>query len=195
MCNNIIYALQDPRTFEIRYVGLTTKGLARPNEHLKRFTTKKVAKFPIYKWIKKLDKLNLKPHILVIQEFNESKCLFDAEIYWISYFKNQGSPLLNCTSGGDGVRNMIVTDEFKKKVSDGTKIWWQQLDKTVKDKIIKNNLTNRGNNKMKLIDQFKNEYTSLTDASIKIKSSISAISLAIKDNRPCKGFLFTKVGV
>lgn len=193
MYNNIIYALQDPRTFEIRYIGLSTKGLARPNEHLKRFTTKKVSSYPIYKWIKKLYKLNLKPNILVIQQFEQSSHLFDAEVYWISYFKTQGSPLLNCTSGGDGVRDMVVTPEFKKKVSETTKIWWNDLDKNIQNKIIKNNLTYRGQNRIKIKDQNGVIYNSLKEASIKIGCCDSAISQAIKENRTCKGYLFTKV--
>lgn len=191
---HIIYALQDPNTYEIRYVGLTSKGYSRFEEHLMRCNTKKVSKFPVYKWIKKLSLKNQKPNFIVVQEFLKKDYLFDAEVYWISYFKSQGSPLLNCTSGGDGVKNMIMTEELKQKISNGTKLWWKTLDKNIRNKIIKNNLSNHGQNKLKLIDQFGNEYNSITEASVKIKSSISAISLALKDNRPCKGFLFTKVG-
>lgn len=192
---NIIYALQDPNTYEIRYIGLSSKGLLRPLEHFKRYTTKKIAHYPIYRWIKKLARKNQVPKIIVLQEFEDKKFLQDAEIYWISYFKSINSPLLNCTNGGDGVKNRIIDDNFRKKISIGTKKWWDTLDINIKNRIKENNLTGHGKEKIKLIDQHGNVYESMTDAAKQIKCNISAISIAIKKNRPCKGYILTKVGI
>lgn len=190
---NIIYGLQDPITFEIRYIGKTEKGLSRPEYHLKKFLyNKKIQKYPLYKWVKKCIKLGKIPKILIIQQFHNSKYLNDAEIFWIDFFKKQGSPILNMTKGGDGVIGYYHTDEDKLNISKKTKFWWENLDINIKQKIIKNNLTNHGKNKIKVIDQYGNYYSSLSDAAKKIGCGVSAVSQAISNNRECKGFYFKR---
>lgn len=94
---NLVYALQDPRTKEIRYIGKSTKGLKRPKYHLLPcyYANKKHDKIPLYLWIRKLARLGLKPEILILQEIDTAQNLAKAELYWIDYFKFQGSPLTN----------------------------------------------------------------------------------------------------
>lgn len=94
---NLIYALQDPRSKEIRYIGKSTKGLKRPNYHLLPcyYAHKKHDKTPLYLWIRKLKRLNLTPIILVLQQIDTPENLSVAELYWINYFKTIGSPLTN----------------------------------------------------------------------------------------------------
>lgn len=89
----------------------------------------------------------------------------------------------------EGARKKIDINNVKI----GTKLWWENLDHSVQNKIITNNLNYAGKNKIKVTDQFNNTYNSLAEAAQAISCAVSAISLAIKNNRPCKGFLFRKV--
>lgn len=193
LCQFIIYALQDPITFEIRYIGKSQKGLNRPQYHLKKFLyNKRLQKYPLYKWIKKNIKHEAVPKILIIQEFNTAEPLNEAEKFWIDYFKKQGCPLLNMTEGGEGAPGYQFTIQDKQNISKKTKIWWENLDLKIKEKITKNNLSYHGKNKITVIDQYGNHYKSLSDAAEKIGCHVSAISQAISNNRNCKGFYFKR---
>lgn len=120
---HIIYLLKDPVTNEIRYVGKSSKGLTRPKKHLLPcyYNNKRMFHFPIYRWIRKLVKKGHLPIIEIFQTFSDSYHLNQAEIYWISYFKSAGSPLLNSTAGGDGVVGNKWTEEQKKRLSEQRK--------------------------------------------------------------------------
>lgn len=117
---NIVYALQDPRTKEIRYVGKSTKGLKRPRYHLLPcyYASKKHDKFPLYIWIRKLIRLGLKPNIIIIQEVDTPENLSKAELYWIEYFKSVGSPLTNVLDASSmGNIGFRFSKEQKEKMS------------------------------------------------------------------------------
>jgi len=228
----LIYALQDPITMEIRYVGKSSSGLKRPTFHLKRYyyESKKMYDYPIYRWIRKnISLYGLLPKIIILQQFENINIqdLNSCEKYWISYFSDM--KLLNCTIGGDGCVGYRYTDkqkknlsnirkgkklteetkikyrisiqkardiasldkeEHRKKVSLGTKLWWKNLDSKTRVKLKKQLIP--GNNKLPILDQFGNKYKSLTEASKKLNCDVSAISQAIKQNRPCKGYIFTR---
>lgn len=94
----IIYALQDPLSWELRYVGRSSSGLHRPrSKHDARCENWR-------KWLARRGKL---PVVVVLQEFpgttpNVNDVLNAAEIYWIAELRRRGCPLTNCTDGGDG---------------------------------------------------------------------------------------------
>lgn len=115
----IIYALQDPITYEIRYIGKSGSGLLRPKAHiipsrLQSCTHKN-------HWIKSLLKQGLRPIIKVVQELSNFNELNTAEIYWIQYFKDIGCLLTNSTKGGMGRCGLPHTEETKRKISEGQK--------------------------------------------------------------------------
>jgi group I intron endonuclease len=112
-----IYALQDPRTHEVRYVGLGSNWKKRSSTHLQNWCLNN--DYPVYRWIKKLFRLGLKPYIICVQEFGDISFqdLKEAEKYWIRYFKSNGSHLLNCTDGGDGMVGYKFSEESRKKMS------------------------------------------------------------------------------
>lgn len=96
-----IYGLVDPITNQLRYVGKTKMKLdARIRKHLNKANLR--ARTLKINWIKSLLKQNLKPNIVIIQQFNEPDILNQAEIHWIKYFKDMGCQLTNHTKGGDG---------------------------------------------------------------------------------------------
>lgn len=137
-----IYVLQDPFTHEIRYVGMSSVSVrTRILHHLQpHMTTKKNTKhLPIYKWIKSLN--GTKPVPVVVQLFETIKLndLQQCEQYWISYFKSNGSRLLNCTEGGEGLFN--PSDEVRQKMSKSA--MGKYVSPETKEKISKSKIGNQ----------------------------------------------------
>lgn len=118
MIKPAIYFIQDPNTYEIRYIGLSTNYPIRFKEHLIRINHKDRKHLPIYCWLRTLEK---NPIFGIIQEFSINISISDlegAEIYWIKYFKSLGCNLLNCTDGG-GLINPSI--EVRRKISESKK--------------------------------------------------------------------------
>lgn len=110
-----IYKLIDPITNEVRYVGQTKRSLEqRLNEHIKGYGQK--TNSHKRNWIKSLLKQDLKP-IIELQESGLTKSLVsEREIYWIQYYKDNGSKLTNATSGGGGPLDYSHSEETKAKL-------------------------------------------------------------------------------
>jgi NUMOD3 motif len=102
---NLIYTLSDPTTHEVRYVGLSTRGMVRPRAHLSpSVLTRETHK---NHWLRALVAKGKRPIIAVVAAWDsiafEELC--GAERYWIRYFRDNGSPLTNATDGGEGTVN------------------------------------------------------------------------------------------
>lgn len=107
-----IYVLIDPRTGEIRYVGVTSRTLKqRLASHVQ--SKHKCLK---YGWIKSLQKLGLEPEIQLLQTVGETEWTV-AERYWIAYFTDAGCRLTNMTEGGEGAPGCRHSEESKLKRS------------------------------------------------------------------------------
>lgn len=84
-----IYALIDPITHEIRYIGKTD----RTNNRISAYKNRK---HPQSKRMKKwLESIDYKPEMVVFQEVSDHIAARVMEIYWIRHFKNLGCDLLN----------------------------------------------------------------------------------------------------
>lgn len=109
----IIYGLSDPRTSELRYVGRTKRKLnVRLQQHLQpaylKPNTHKNA------WVKSLLSDGIKPEIFEIETTED----FEAEEFWIAYFKSLGCNLTNGTKGGEGWKaGMKHSEESRKRIS------------------------------------------------------------------------------
>lgn len=118
----LIYALLDPDTKAVRYIGISSTGLKRPNEHKKtssmRYNTHK------NNWIKSLLNVGKMYDIRVIEYVNEDE-LNDRGVYWIAKYRMSGYDLVNATDGGEGTLGMIVTDETKRKISEARKKFYE----------------------------------------------------------------------
>lgn len=114
-----IYVLIDPRDEEIRYVGWTNDLRTRYGCHLRD-------KKPCYRtyWIMKLRRMGLKPRMEVVQEVSLQSWA-EAEIYWISYFRNIGCKLVNGTDGGQGNLGWCPSEETRTKISQSNKAVYQ----------------------------------------------------------------------
>lgn len=123
-----IYALINPSTREVRYIGKTLNPSQRISEHInntKKYRTK------VANWIKSISPN--KPEMIIIDNTNE-KHWEECEIFWISYFLYIGANLTNMTSGGDGLKS--VTKEVREKISQAnynrSPESWEKLSKTLK---------------------------------------------------------------
>lgn len=93
-----IYALIDPVTEEIRYVGKTHNLKARYGKHFNSCNNTKTRNA---NWIKSLLKRGIKPIMEVIHECDESNWSF-WEQHYISLYKSWNLRLNNHTAGGEG---------------------------------------------------------------------------------------------
>ena len=91
-----IYALSDPRTGEIRYIGKANDSAARLKDHLRE----KRLRTPLYAWIAKLRREGVTPAMDV-------QCICDTEVWQeheravIAQGRADGLRLLNVADGGD----------------------------------------------------------------------------------------------
>lgn len=168
-----IYALLDPISNKIRYIGCTSQDVnVRLKQHLKdRRKSHKV------NWINKLKKKNLIPKIYIIEKVSKSN-MFDREVFWINFYRSK-TKLTNATNGGEGVVGYIFSKKQKTIISRNTK-------KALKCPNIRKKISQAGVgrtpvNRKKIIDNFGNIYQSITIASNKINVTPSAITFAIKN--------------
>lgn len=109
--NTYIYALSDPNTFEIRYIGQTCYPLKkRLIDHLSVARTKK-RHTHVSNWINALLIQGTSPIIELIEE--NPKDIDKAEIEWISQFKAWGYRLVNHALGGNTSRGAVLTYDQK----------------------------------------------------------------------------------
>ena len=117
-----IYALIDPLTDEIRYIGYTSKSLEkRLKSHIYDCNRTKSHKT---NWINSLLNKGLKPIIKQLNETNEIKVCLDMEVYYISLYDN----LTNSTSGGETSKTyrkdvLIKMSENRKGKYKGAEHW------------------------------------------------------------------------
>lgn len=102
-----IYALANPLTREVRYVGLTRDIKARIRRYRNRAHTAHLAH-----WLKSLQSDPLLTVLEVIEDGTADK----AERRWIAYFRASGARLLNFTDGGEGA--FSLTPETIAKMKD-----------------------------------------------------------------------------
>lgn len=139
---NNIYALADPRTNTIRYIGVTKLPLSyRLSGHIRASRwgekTYKAA------WIRELLALNLKPIIKLVEETEDR----DRECYWIAKFRADGCKLVNTTDGGEGGNGLSLEarqrislkltgrkrpDEVKRRISEAHK--GKQIPESAREK-------------------------------------------------------------
>src|SRR5688572_13966194 len=113
-----IYALVDPISNEIRYIGFTIHSLeCRLKGHLKYA---ELVNCHRSRWIWQLLKRGLKPSVILVQEV-PIEAWSRAERYWISYFRSLDCPLTNETNGGEGVTGVKLSAETKAKIADATR--------------------------------------------------------------------------
>lgn len=121
----LVYALVDPRTIAVRYVGVSSNGLSRPKTH----GLPSALALGINKrkddWIAGLQAVGLNYAIRVLQYFDNPHTAHKAEFWWIQWMRDQGEHLYNLTTGDDA--QVIVSEETREKmraIMAGRKITW-----------------------------------------------------------------------
>lgn len=107
----IVYALADPETREVRYVGETARALAqRVAQHRKTSRSKTTP--PVNAWLRGL---GVAPLAIEIESHVNECEMHDAEAYWIEQFRAMGARLLNIAPGGLARSGFRHTEEQKAK--------------------------------------------------------------------------------
>jgi hypothetical protein len=93
-----ICALSHPVTGAIHYVGKSDRPQVRVKQHCGTNQTRKKRE-----WISNLRKSGLRPAVIILESVI-GEAWRDRERFWIKFHRENGSPLLNQTAGGDGSR-------------------------------------------------------------------------------------------
>lgn len=111
-----IYAMADPRTDTVRYVGITQYDLSiRLSQHVSEARkNKQRRKNRRTNWIRYLLSLGIKPSISLLEKCSMSDWK-ERERYWIEKYRADGADLVNGCDGGTGVLN--PTPETLAKMS------------------------------------------------------------------------------
>ncbi len=113
----LIYSLVDPRNREPRYVGQSSRGAARPNEHKVSSVVSKGTTNPHFRnWVSKLLREGLVYEIVILERFYSAAPLNDAEAFWISTLRQQGYRLLNVKPGGRSSRGYTHSAEARERM-------------------------------------------------------------------------------
>lgn len=218
MSRNLIYGLIDPISKELRYVGKSTTGLKRPRQHGQAWSLSKT-KTHCSNWVRSLLKNNFSYEIEVLEEHNDAQSLYEAEQFWISYFKSIGCNLTNHTDGGAGVLGMKHSEHTKKnwslnrkgrKLSEATKAKMsvarlgRRMAQSTKDKLslskrgIKIGPMSEAHKKSisggPIIDNFNNVYESISHAARKLNITPAMVSRVVNGSRKqTAGYVFKKV--
>ena len=107
-----IYGLRDPRDGQIKYVGKTKDLKQRMKDHLKDAKRRNT---PKNAWLLKLQRLGLRPEMIVLEEVPRDKWV-EAERRWIAQMREQSPALKNICDGGEG-RTGPLSEETKRKLS------------------------------------------------------------------------------
>jgi hypothetical protein len=87
LCPCLIYALIDPRTDKVRYVGRTIRSKHRPKEHLRRGGPLKRA------WVEELKAVGLEPRFIGLEHGEWTlRQAIERENFWTAHY---GEGLLN----------------------------------------------------------------------------------------------------
>lgn len=105
-----IYALIDPETNKIRYIGKSIRPKERLQNHMNE-----VANCHRSHWLQSLKAKGKKPYQVILQELEDGSDWQSCEVAWIKYGKSHGWPLTNNTDGGDGVPGL--PEETRKRMA------------------------------------------------------------------------------
>lgn len=135
---NYIYALKNPTTNEVVYIGKTKDFKKRLKDHHR---IEKRIRSRLDRWKIKMYNLGLKADMEILMICDEND-VNEQEKSFIKLFKDKGVDLLNMAEGGDGLQN--PSQEVRKKIGEKSK--GRIKSKETRDKISKSNY-NSGNSK------------------------------------------------
>jgi group I intron endonuclease len=111
----LIYALCEPDTGAIRYIGKSSSGLKRARAHEYAGNLKR-SKGLCRNWIVSLHNKGLRPLAEVVEYHTNHADLIEAEKFYISYFRSLGFNLTNMTDGGEGCPGRKLSKEARERL-------------------------------------------------------------------------------
>lgn len=102
-----IYALHDPESGELRYVGKTKNKLRTRILQHKHHALWLKKRNHLHNWLCALDARGLTPVGSVLEQLPADGDWQSAERRWISHYRSLGYKLLNGTDGGEGVSGRV----------------------------------------------------------------------------------------
>lgn len=115
MNTTFIYALKDPDTGQIRYVGATVNPKQRLYLHLSRARREK-RNNPRLALLRSYQRGNLKPVLTILDEVPEPEWQ-QWEVAYIEYFRECGCDLVNSSPGGNGTGRGVNSPSYGRKLS------------------------------------------------------------------------------
>lgn len=111
----LVYALTDPRSDAVRYIGKSCTGLRRPAQHgrpaaLSQDHTHKG------NWIRGLVAEGLSYGIVALECSSNEEAVAGAERRWIARGRAEGWPLTNICDGGEGVCGLHQTAATRQRI-------------------------------------------------------------------------------
>ncbi len=109
-----VYALCEPDSLSIRYVGKTNNLKVRIRRHIMDAEN---SRYHVHLWIHSLIARHLKPIVRVLQICYSDANALQAEVEWISIMRASGNDLCNLTDGGEGGSGYKPTPEILRRQS------------------------------------------------------------------------------
>lgn len=120
-----IYALKDPNTLEIKYIGQSNDIDRRYRDHIRKSLAKTDCEYNTYKsrWIRKIINKGYKPLLEIIEECDNLELSNIREKYYIEKLTNEGykltnSHVLDVTECSKQTRNKISSSKKGKKLEE-----------------------------------------------------------------------------
>lgn len=133
--NIYIYALCDPISFDVRYIGKTTDPHRRYRQHLSKRSLNRKKQTHKICWLKSLLNQSLLP-VQQVLEICDETTWEQKESNWISFYKSIGSNLTNGTDGGYAGFKSTYKSRKGKKLSEECKI---KISETLKGRKLSDN--------------------------------------------------------
>lgn len=115
-----VYALVDPRTCQIRYIGQTQN---HPTVRLQSHLKKEDGNSQKWAWLSELKELGEKPNVVILEHASSLEDALYAERYWIERGRKTGWPLLNFRLDGKRRRRPVTTVEPKAQTVRASNHW------------------------------------------------------------------------
>ena len=167
------YALFDPVTGEMRYVGKTAQGVAvRMNEH--RSCARMGKRTHLYCWIRSLAKSGYEPRCEVLGTYQTEREMNEAEVSLIAEYRGMAR-LVNHVGGGEGVSGWRHSNETRARISAAIRA---RPRKPLTDEQRRRVSASRGGKVLK--DELGRVYQSASEAAIRLGINSGGVSRAAR---------------